>query len=226
MFSQDHITPFRPFLPPFAIGNCNHPRKTPNNPLNSPEEDLFPDNFASQWKPGHVSFVSCQAAQGLGTFCCGGLWINAAPRILHLDQIRQSHAERPQLPLSRFPDVARIQALAVLNKQSVALGIRFGLSIEPTRWPSGSSRLRKDRTWTFSSTWSEKEGGARPFCPRGHQWVISADTDHWFSLQATKFTGHWEQTWHQALQGAALQRLCAQHPAQGVAMGCPEMGDA
>lgn len=98
------------------------------------QKKMFPDNSASQWKPGHVSFVSCQAAQGLGTFCCGGLWINAAPRILHLDQIRQNHAERPQPPLSRSPDVARIQALAVLNKQSVALGIRFGLSIEPTRW--------------------------------------------------------------------------------------------
>lgn len=36
----------------------------------------------------------------------------------HPDRIWQNHAGRPQLPLSRFPDVARIQELAVLNKVS------------------------------------------------------------------------------------------------------------
>lgn len=43
--------------------------------------------------------------------------------------IRQNYSEWPQLPLSRFPNFARIQALAILNKQSVALGIQSGLYI-------------------------------------------------------------------------------------------------
>lgn len=68
-----------------------------------------------------MSSVFCQAAQGLGTFCCGGLRTDAearksTPLKTRSDYIWQNPSEWPQLPLPRFPNFERIQALALLNK--------------------------------------------------------------------------------------------------------------
>lgn len=114
MFSQDHITPFRPFLSPFATGNCNHPRKTPNNPANPSKEDRFPDNFASQ------NWPRVRQQRGLELSVAGARELMPCPEDLcllkHLDWIWQNCAEWPQLPLPRFPNFAEIQALAVFKK--------------------------------------------------------------------------------------------------------------
>ena len=134
MFSQDRIIPFGPFLPSSATRNCNHPRKTPNNPINSLKICLQAKLCFSNRKPAMGRLYFVRQHRGLELSVSGTWGINvesskSAPLKAFSAWIRQNYSEWPQLPLSRFPNFARIQALAILNKQSVALGIQFGLYI-------------------------------------------------------------------------------------------------
>lgn len=95
----------------------------------------YKQNFASQidsWPRGLLYFV--RQHRGLELSVSGTWGINvesrkSTPLKAFSAWIQQNYSEWPQLPLSRFPNFARIQALAVLHKQSVALGIQFGLYI-------------------------------------------------------------------------------------------------